>query len=299
MDRLGEMEAFVRVVEAGGFTGAAKLLSLSKSAVSKHVSSLEQRLGAQLLQRTTRKVSLTEIGHAYYEQAIRALAAAEEADSVASAMQATPQGHLRLTAPLSFGVRRLMPAIADFMRQLPNVTIELDLEDRFVDLMAENYDAAIRIGDLAASSLRARRIGDARLHLVASPGYLSRHGQPVQIEDLTRHELLAYTNVVRGGWRLRGPKGEERQIRPGRRLAVNNGDALVQAAEEGLGIALLPAFICEDAVGDGRLIEVLPEAEPEPLGIHVLFPPGRYMAPKLRALIDHLAGWMKGEAVAT
>lgn len=292
MDRLGEMEAFVRVVEAGGFTGAAKLINMSKSAVSKHVSSLEARLGTQLLQRTTRKVTLTEIGHAYYEHALRALAAAEEADSLASAMQAVPQGHLRLTTPLSFGLRRLMPAITDYMARYPRVTVELELEDRFADLMAEGQDAAIRIGDLAPSSLRARRIGTADMLLVASPGYLAAAGTPASVEDLAAHELLAYqhgSNV----WRLTGPKGEERIVRPGRRLTVNNGDALSQAAERGIGIALLPAFIVGEAVAAGRLVEVLPASRPAPIGIHVLFPPGRYLHPKLRELIDHLAEWMK------
>lgn len=295
MDRLGEMEAFVKVVEAGGFTGAAKLLSLSKSAISKHVSALEQRLGTQLLQRTTRKVTLTEIGHAYYDQAIRALAAAEEADSVASAMQSTPTGHLRISAPLSFGTRRLMPAVAEFMRQHPQVTVELELDDRFVDLMSEGHDAAIRIGELAPSSLRARKIGEAPLRLVASPGYLEARGTPQSIEDLSGHELIAYTYSARSALRLRGPKGEERMIRPGRRLAVNNGDAMVQAAEQGLGIALAPRFICGASVDEGLLTEVLPDALPEPLGVHVVFPPGRFTAPKLRGLIDHLAVWMKSQ----
>ncbi len=293
MDRLGEMEAFVKVVEAGGFTGAAKLVGMSKSAVSKHVSSLETRLGAQLLQRTTRKVTLTEIGQSYYEHALRAIAAAEEADSVASAMQSTPQGNLRLSAPLSFGVKRLMPAITAYLEAYPKVTIELELEDRFVDLMSENFDAAVRIGDLPLSSLRARRIGEVRGMLCASPAYLAARGTPETIEDLAGHELLTYSNRVRSGWILRGPKGEERTVRTGRRLMVNNGDALSQAAEAGLGIVHSPEFICRDALDAGRLVEILPESRPDPFGIHVLFPPGRHLHPKLRSLIDHLVDWMK------
>ena len=293
MDRLGEMEAFVRVVEAGGFTGAAKLVGMSKSAVSKHVSSLEARLGTQLLQRTTRKVTLTEIGQAYYEHALHALSAAEEADSVASAMQAVPQGHLRITAPMSFGVRRLMPAIAEFMLRYPRVTVEVELEDRFADLMSEGFDAAVRIGELAPSSLRARRIGTAAMLMAAAPEYLQRHGTPASIDELAGHELLAYSHLNSSGWRLAGPRGEERLVRPGRRLIVNNGDALCRAAERGLGIAILPEFTCGDAIAAGRLREVLPAARPAPLGIHVLFPPGRYLHPKLRELIDFLAAWMK------
>jgi len=290
MDRLTEMEAFIKVVDAGGFTEAARRLGVSKSAISKHVSALEERLGARLLNRTTRRVSPTEIGLAYYDRAGRVLAEAEEADAMAAAMQGAPRGRLRVSAPLSFGRRHVASAVAEFLKTYPDVSVHLEMDDRYVDLVSEQFDLAIRIGRLADSSLIAKKLGEATMHFVASPDYLAEHGEPATLDDLSTHVLLHYSNMSWGNfWRLTGPGGDERQIRAGGRLTANNGDALNQAAIAGLGIAMQPAFICADSVRDGRLKEIMVNARPDPSGIYAVYPPGQYPAPKVRAFIDFMA----------
>lgn len=290
MDRLTEMEAFINVVDSGGFTEAARRLGVSKSAISKHVAALEGRLGARLLNRTTRRVSPTEIGLAYYDRAGRVLAEAEEADAMAAAMQGEPRGRLRVSAPLSFGRTHVAPAIIGFLKTFVDVSVHLEMDDRQVDLVSENFDIAIRIGQLQDSSLIAKKLGEATMHFVASPDYLKRHGEPENIDDLSQHVLLHYSNLSWGNyWRLTGPSGEERQIRAGGRLSANNGNALVQAAEAGLGIAMQPAFICVECVRDGRLKEILTHIRPEPVGVYAVYPPGQYPAPKVRAFIDYMA----------
>lgn len=295
MDRLTEMEAFVRVVDLGGFTDAARKMGLSKSAVSKHVSALEARLGARLLNRTTRRVSPTEIGLAYYDRVIRVLADAVEADAMASSMQSTPRGELRVSAPLSFGVRHLAPAVAEFLERYDEVAARVSLDDRFVELVAEGYDLAIRVGRLPDSSLMAKKLAETRMMLIASPAYLHRRGWPRALEELASHELLHYSNLASGAaWRLRGAHGEERQVRALGRLTANNGDALLGAAVAGLGVALSPAFICADALRSGEVEEVLPEARPEPLGVWAVYPAGRFPQPKLRVFIDFLTERFRG-----
>ncbi len=294
MDRLNQMEAFVRVVDLGGFTDAARKMGLSKSAVSKHVASLEERLGARLLNRTTRRVSPTEIGLAYYDRAIRVLAEAEEADAMVSSMQDDPRGELRISAPFSFGIRALAPAVSDFLARYPEIAVHMVLDDRRVELVAEGFDLAIRIGDLPDSSLRARKLADANLHIVASAAYLAQHGEPRSVHDLADHNLLHYSNLSSGNyWRLPGPGGQERQVRAVGRLTVNNGDALRQAAVDGLGIAMLPDFIVADLIETGALTEILAEFRRPPMGIYAVYPDGRYPQPKLRAFIDHMVEALK------
>jgi DNA-binding transcriptional LysR family regulator len=295
MDRLTEMEAFVHVVDQGGFTDAARKLGVSKSAISKHVAALESRLAVRLLNRTTRRVSATEIGLAYYDRAKTVLKDAAEADDMVTAMQEAPRGALRVSAPVSFGIAHLSGAVAAFLTEYPEVEINLVLDDRFVEIVAEGFDLAVRIGTLADSSLRARRLAESGLHLVAAPSYLERAGTPKSLEDLAAHQLLHYSNLSTGNlWRLRGANGQERQVRAGGRLTTNNGDSLRRAAEAGLGIALQPSFILGTALRNGRLVEVLPGASPEPLGIYAVYPPGRFTQPKLRVFIDFLAEYFRG-----
>lgn len=295
VDRLTEMEAFVQVVDHGGFTDAARKMGLSKSAVSKHVAALEARLAVRLLNRTTRRVNPTELGLLYYDRARAVLAGAVEADSAVMAMQSSPQGLLRVSAPVSFGVTHLSPAVADFLGRYPDVDVNLVLEDRFVELVAEGFDLAVRIGALADSSLKARKLADTRAMLVASPGYLARLGAPRSIDELGTHQLLHYSYLATGNfWRLRTPSGEERQIRVGGRLTANNGDSLQAAAEAGLGIAFLPAFIVGCAVEQGRLVALLPELALERLGIYAVHPEGRFPQPKLRAFVEFLAERFRG-----
>jgi DNA-binding transcriptional LysR family regulator len=295
MDRLSEMEAFVRVVDLGGFTDAARKLGVSKSAVSKHVAALEARLGARLLNRTTRRVSPTEIGLAYYERAARVLLEAAEADAMAASMQGAPRGELRVSAPLSFGVLHLGPAVADFLQAFPEVSARVTFDDRFVELVAEGFDLAVRIGALPDSTLMAKKLAETDMMLVAAPSYLGGCGRPETIEDLADHQLLHYAHLASGAtWRLRGPNGEERLVRPQGRLTVNNGDALLQAAISGLGIALSPAFICAPALRSGDVVEVLPASRPAPLGVWAVYPAGRFPQPKLRVFIDYLAERFRG-----
>lgn len=293
MDRFSEMEMFVRVVEAGGFTEAARRSNVSKSAVSKQISSLESRLGARLLNRTTRRVTPTEIGLAYYDRAVRVLAEAAEADAIAASLQGAPRGELRVSAPHSFGLRRLSPIITEFLGLHGEVSVQLALEDRFVELLAEGFDLAIRIGQLEDSSLKARRIGEAALHMVAAPEYLSRRGTPRSVDDLQHHDILHYSYHASGrSWRLR-QGAAERVIRTGGRLTVNSGEALLEAAEHGLGVALLPDFIAAESLRAGRVRDILPDAAPEPLGIYAVTPPGRFPQPKVRAFVDHVAAALK------
>lgn len=296
MDRLTEMEAFVRVVDHGGFTEAARRMGLSKSAVSKHVAALEGRLAVRLLNRTTRRVSPTELGLAYYDRARVVLSEAMEAEAMVTAMQATPRGSLRVSAPVSFGIGQLSGAAALFLRACPEVDLNLVLDDRFVEVVAEGYDLAIRIGALEDSSLRARKLAEARRVCAASPAYVAEMGAPRSIDDLAAHRLLHYSHLATGNfWRFRGPGGEERQVRAGGRLTVNNGDSLMKAAEAGLGIALLPSFLVGDAIAAGRLVEILPDRGPDPLGIYALYPQGPFPQPKLRAFLDFLAEHFRGK----
>lgn len=295
MDRLTEMEAFVHVVDHGGFTDAARKMGLSKSAVSKHVSALEARLAVRLLNRTTRRVSPTEVGLAYYDRAKAVLAEASDADSMVTAMQATPKGSLRVSAPVTFGVRQVAPAVAAFLCAFPEVDVNMVLDDRYVELLAEGFDLAIRVGTLADSSLKAKKLAEARSLIVAAPAYLAAAGTPRTIDDLNEHRLLHYSQLSTGNfWRLQTPAGEERLIRVGGRLTVNNGEALMRAAEAGLGIAQIPSFMLAGALSEGRLVELLPDRPRETLGVYAVHPQGRFPQPKLRAFIDFLTEHFRG-----
>ncbi len=297
MDRLSEMEAFIAVVDQGGFTDAARKMGVSKSAISKHISALESRLGARLLNRTTRRVNPTEIGLAYYDRAAQVLANASEADDMVSAMQSDPRGSLRISVPVNFGIRQVSNIVGKFLQEYPDVSVDMVLDDRFVELLSENFDMAIRIGRMEDSSLRARKLAESRMLIVASKEYLQRRGRPERLEDLSNHSLLHYTNLSTGNfWKLKTRSGEERQIRVGGQMTANNGEALMHAAEAGLGIALLPSFILGNRILSSDLEEILVEHVTEPLGIYAVYPPGRYTQPKLRVFIDYLAEQFKGTA---
>ncbi|QHQ36876.1 LysR family transcriptional regulator [Algicella marina] len=295
MDRLSEMEAFVSVVDQGGFTDAARKMGMSKSAVSKHVSALEARLGARLLNRTTRRVSPTEIGLAYYDRASQVLSSASEADEMVNAMQDAPRGALRVSVPVSFGISQISARVGSFLCEYPDISLNLVLDDRFVELVSEGFDMAIRVGHLEDSTLRARKLAESRIVMAASPDYLRKRGKPEKLEELSDHQLLHYSNLATGNfWRLQTKSGEERHVRVGGRLTANNGESLLKAAESGLGVALLPAFIIGDSLQKGRLLEVLPDNQNPPLGIYAVYPPGRFVQPKLRAFIDFLVQSFKG-----
>jgi DNA-binding transcriptional LysR family regulator len=289
MDRLTEMEAFATVVDQGGFTDAARKMGISKSAVSKHVSSLETRLGARLLNRTTRRVSPTEIGLAYYDRARRVLNDAGEADALVTAMQSAPSGMLRVSVATDFGVNHLSPILGGFLHSYPDITVNMVLNNRYVELISEGFDMAIRVGELEDSSLRARKLTETTKRMIASPDYFRQFGRPLKIDDLNDHKLLHYSNQAAGNvWKIKAPSGEKRQVRTAGSLTVNDGQSLLNAAVGGLGIAYLPSFLYADYLRDGLLEDAIPDLPVETQGIYAVYPPGRYTQPKVRAFIDFL-----------
>ncbi|MEX3017231.1 LysR family transcriptional regulator [Gymnodinialimonas hymeniacidonis] len=289
MDRLTEMEAFATVVDQGGFTDAAKKMGISKSAVSKHVSSLEARLGARLLNRTTRRVSPTEIGLAYYDRARRVLNDAGEADALVTAMQSAPSGTLRVSIATDFGVNHVSPILGEFLHNYPDITVNMVLNNRYVELISEGFDMAIRVGELEDSSLMARKICETQRRMIAAPGYFKEYGRPERIDDLNEHKLLHYSNSSSGNvWKLTAPSGELRQVRTAGWLTVNDGQSLLNAAIGGLGIAYLPSFLYADPMRDGLLEDAMPDLPVDIQGVYAVYPPGRYIQPKVRAFIDYL-----------
>ncbi len=294
MDRLTEMEAFATVVDQGGFTDAAKKMGISKSAVSKHVSSLESRLGARLLNRTTRRVSPTEIGLAYYDRARRVLNDAGEADALVTAMQSAPSGMLRVSVATDFGVNHLSPILGDFLHAYPDITVNMVLNNRYVELISEGFDMAIRVGELEDSTLRARKLTETTKRMIASPSYFQQYGRPQRIDDLNDHKLLHYSNQAAGNvWKITAPSGEKRQVRTAGSLTVNDGQSLLNAAIGGLGIAYLPSFLYAEPMRQGLLEDAIPDLPEEVQGIYAVYPPGRYTQPKVRAFIDFLVDQFK------
>lgn len=296
MDRLTEMEAFATVVDQGGFTDAARKMGISKSAVSKHVSSLETRLGARLLNRTTRRVSPTEIGLAYYDRARRVLNDAGEADALVTSMQSAPSGILRVSAATDFGVNHLSPILGSFLHEYPEITVNMVLNNRYVELISEGFDLAVRIGEMEDSTLLARKIAETSKMMIASPKYFEEYGRPAKIDDLNEHKLLHYSNQSAGNvWKITAPSGEKRHVRSAGSLTVNDGQSLLNAAINGLGIAYLPSFLYADAMKDGLLVPALEGLPEERQGIYAVYPPGRYTQPKVRAFIDFLAEEFRGK----
>ena len=289
MDRLTEMEAFATVVDQGGFTDAARKMGISKSAVSKHVSSLEARLGARLLNRTTRRVSPTEIGLAYYDRARRVLNDAGEADALVTSMQSAPSGLLRISVATDFGVNHLSPVLGDFLQEFEEITVNMVLNNRYVELISEGFDMAIRIGELEDSTLRARKLTETTKRMIASPEYFEKYGRPEKIDDLNDHKLLHYSNQANNAvWKLTAPSGEKRQVRTAGWLTVNDGQSLLNASISGLGIAYLPSFLYAEAKQQGLVEEAIPDLPVEKQGIYAVYPPGRFTQPKVRAFIDFL-----------
>ena len=288
MDKLSAMQAFARVVSCGSYAEAARRLGLTRSAVSKAVSELELGLGARLLDRTTRRVTPTEAGLAYYERCIAILAQVEETEAQISRLHDEPKGVLRVNAPMSFGMMYLSSAIASFMQKYTDLKVELTLNDRFIDPLEEGVDVTIRIGELEDSSLIARRISSTALMLVASPAYLTAHGEPKTPKDLASHRALIYghsTSTQR--WKL-ADGGNVITVPVNGCLASNNGDVLRDAAIAGIGIARLPLFLVCDQIRAGSLRAVLPAYAPGDLDIHALYAPNRYLAAKTRVFIDFL-----------
>lgn len=289
MDKLDAMNAFAKVVATGSYAEAARRLGLTRSAVSKAVMELEQLLGARLLDRTTRRVTPTEAGLAYYERCVAILADVEETEMQVSRLHDEPRGVLKINAPMSFGILYLGDAVAEFMRRYPELRIELVLNDRFIDPLEEGVDVTVRIGALADSSLIARRLAPARRALVASPDYLARNGAPGSLDDLANHRCLAYGHLApTHKWQF-VDGAETVTVQYTAALCSNNGEVLRAAALAGNGIANLPTFIVGPDIAAGLLSLLLPHYPPTELGIYALYAPNRYLAAKTRVFIDFLA----------
>ena len=287
MNQLEDMRIFAETVEAQSFTAAAHRLGLSKQFVSKRIAALERRLGARLLLRSTRHLRVTDLGLAYHERAQRILLDVDAAEQMITSQTASPRGVLRLSAPMSFATLHLGPLIPAFMQRHPQVSIELELNDRTVDLIGEGYDMAVRIGALADSSLIARRITAVQLITCASPDYLHRHGMPAMPEQLAAHACLTYGHAGRGEWTFR--VGERtRKVSVNGPMRCNNGEMLRDAAIAGLGLTTLPDFIVAAALADGRLLPVLEAFRPEEFAVHAVYPQHRQSSLLVRAFSDFL-----------
>jgi DNA-binding transcriptional LysR family regulator len=288
MDRFAEYQAFVTVIDAGSFSKASERLGVAKSIVSRRVTQLEKRLGVQLLRRTTRSLSLTEAGRQFHERATRVLTDLDEAEESVSSAAAALRGRIRLAAPLSFGLHHLRDALCDFMRRHPSVDVDLDLNDREINLVEEGFDMAVRIGQLPDSTLVSRRLGTVRFVASASPAYLAAHGEPRAPQEISAHQGLHYANIpLSQAWRFERD-GETETVLPQVRLRANNGDVLAEAAAAGLGIVYGPTFIASHHIAAGRLMPVLTGYRRPPLGLYALFPPGRLQPRRVRALTDFL-----------
>ena len=297
MDRLTSMSVFVTVVDQGNFSAAAEHLQLSRATVSKHIAALENCLGGRLLNRTTRRISLTEAGQAYYQRCKQILDDVIEAECVVTGFSTEPRGLLRINAPMSFGIKQFASIIATFCQLHPDIDIELSLNDRIVDVVEEGYDLVIRISQLKESSLIARKLAPCRQVLCASPDYLELHGRPLVADDLDRHTCLHYAYSEAGkNWILHGPDGEHRiRIQP--QLTANNGEVLYTAARQGLGIVLLPTFIVGDAIRAGDLEIILPDYQPQEINIYAVYASRQHLSAKVRAFIDFTVGQIGAQPV--
>lgn len=289
MDRLTSMAVFVKTADSGSFAAAALAFGISSQMAGKHVSTLEERVGARLINRTTRRQSLTEIGQIFYERCKALLADAEAAESVAQQLSAAPRGRLRITAPVTFGACCLAPMIARYLKAHPEVRVELALTDRFVDVIDEGFEAAIRLGTLTDSSLIARTLMPYRLVVCASPGYLAARGEPLTPQALTAHDCLnfVYTSMPAASeWRFSGAEGEQSVPITGR-FEANDVKALLAAALNGAGVMLAPEVAVQEALAAGQLVRVLDGYEAAARPMHLVFPASR-VTPKLRAFIDQV-----------
>jgi DNA-binding transcriptional LysR family regulator len=283
------MAVFAKVVDSASFAAAARHFDMSPAMVSKHVRTLEERLGVRLLNRTTRRVSATEVGQNYYERCLRILAELEDAERAAGDLQAAPRGLLRVTTSVSFGARQLAPAIADYLVAYPDVSIDLSLHDNYVDLLEERIDVAIRLGHLSDSSLIARKLCAVEMVLCASPDYLRVKGTPQKPRDLIAHDCLIYTYAAPRAWAFTDPDGKEEVIRISGRLLANGGDALLAFALKDTGILLGPDYLVADDLRAGRLIRLLPDFKTQETPVYAVYPHSHFLSAKTRTFIDFLA----------
>lgn len=288
-DKLAGMAMFIRVVELGSFAAAAEASGVSPAMVAKHIRTIEQRLGARVLHRTTRRQQLTEVGRLYFERSKAALAEVELAEASASELQSTPRGHLRLLAPVSFGTQTLVPALVDYMHQNPEVSVELALDNNPFDLIGEGYELGIHIGELRNASLVARPLRPYRRILAASPDYIARCGEPLAPEDLADHLCLGHTYWrTQGRWHLVGSQGQSCEVVTKGNFTANQGQALRMAALHGAGIVLQPELLLEADLASGALVPVLPQWSYRPTPMFLVHAPDRRPTATLRSAIEFL-----------
>jgi len=293
MDKFLEMKTFAAVVDGGSFVQAADALAMSKPAVSRHVAELEQRLGVRLLQRTTRKLSLTEEGRLFYGRCKTVLADVEVAEEEITAKSVAVKGLVRVNVPISFGLWELAPLWPDFMTKFPDVELDITFADRMVDLVEEGYDLAVRIARLPNSSLVSRKLASTRLVLCASPGYLKKHGKPKHPSELANHTVLSYSLLATGDqWNFNGPEGAVSvTVKP--IMRTNSGDTCIAAARKHKGVVLQPSFMVNSDLQSGALVELMPSYRSIEFGIFAVYPTRQYVSPKVRALIDFLVKALK------
>lgn len=290
MESLSDIAVFVQVVRSGSFTAAAEKLGMSKSVVSKYVTRLEDRLGARLLNRTTRRLSLTEGGRDFYQRSHKALDEIEQAEAELSRLQEEPRGELRLCSPMSFGILHIAPLLPAFQARYPELDVDMVLDDRKTDLVDEGFDLAVRIGELPDSSLVARRLGPCRHVMCASPEYLARNGVPQSPEELSSHPVLTYRyQDSPAQWHLLGLDGTHHQVPIDSRLQMNNSLGLREALLKGAGVTLTPTFVVGGDIRAGRLRAVLPEYKTLEVSIYAVYPQRKHLSPKVRAFVDFLS----------
>lgn len=294
MGQLEDMDTFVRIIDAGSISQAANQLGVVKSAVSRRLVDLEVRLGVQLLNRTTRKSSLTEAGRQYYQRAVQILTDVAEINASTSQSKATLSGTFKISAPLSFGLLHLTAAINEFADLHPGLVIHMDFSDRKVDMIEEGYDVAIRIGALEESSLMARKLAPIRRILCASPDYLANRAEPQKPQDLKDHHILHYTQLANPQWHFNGPGGREQSVTLPARMVANNGDFLKSAALSGHGIIQIPTFIVWREIASGALVALMKDYPCPSLNAYAVYPQTRHLPQRVRLFIDFLTGKFGG-----
>lgn len=288
MDILGPMQTFVRVVDAGSFTAVANQLNTTQPTISRQIAALEEHLGARLLTRTTRSLTLTDDGRAFYEHALRALEALGEAENAVGRRRSKPSGLLRMATPVVFGRLHIVPRLPAFLSRYPDVSIDLVMSDTFTDLAEQGIDLAIRVGEITDPTLIAKRIGIVRRVTVASPTYLKAHGTPRAPSDLSDHNCIVYTRLSTGNrWLFEGPSGPM-VIEVRGRYKADNSEAVREGVIAGLGIAVIPAFAFSTEIESGKIKVLLKSHEPKPLPMHAVYPSRRFVPLKVRAMIDYL-----------
>jgi len=295
MESFGAIPVFVTVVESGGFSPAAKLLGISKSAVSKRVTQLEEQMGVKLLHRTTRKLSLTEAGEHFFQHARIAHQAAKDAQDAVAQLQGEPQGRLRINTPMSFGRLHIAPLIPEFLKRYPKISIEMVMDDKVADLIGEGFDIAIRGGDLPDSSLIARKLAPLRNVLCASPEYIEKHGRPIELSQLTDHNCLIFTYSKDIKEWLFIKDGQTQSVEVTGNYNVNNSEALREALLQGVGIGRLPTFVAGPDIKSGKLVSLFEEYQMPDKTIYAVFPERQYLPSKVRAFIDFAVEYLGGD----